>query len=61
MISRADMNFDPMTGVALFAPQAIDRLLGDIDRHLGIPKEQAISYDAMKDLRMSVLQQRTTR
>lgn len=61
VISREDMNFDPRTGVSLFAPQAIDRLLGEIDRHLGIPKEQAISYAAMKDLRMSDLQQRATR
>lgn len=56
VISRSQMETDAATGVPLFTPQAIDRLVAEIDRHLGVPAEPAISYETMKNLRMSDLQ-----
>ncbi|GAA4106905.1 hypothetical protein GCM10023067_01220 [Aminobacter aganoensis] len=56
VILHDEMVLDAKTGVPLFKPLAIDRLLTDIDRHLGLAPEQAIFYEAMKNLSMSELQ-----
>lgn len=53
VISHADMRTHSTTGVPLFTPQAIDQLIMEIDRHLGVDPEQPISYEAMRNLSMS--------
>jgi hypothetical protein len=60
IISRSDMKADPLTGVPLFSPRAIDQLIVDIDFHLGVSKEQAISYGAMESIRMKDLQNQSS-
>lgn len=61
VISHAHMQRDALTGVRLFTPFAIDRLLEEIDDHLGVPKDQAISYAAMKNRSMGNLQHHASR
>ncbi|WP_192255604.1 hypothetical protein [Mesorhizobium caraganae] len=56
VILRQEMSADVETGVPLFMSKAIDRLLAEIDRHLGLEPSDAISYDAMRNLSMAELQ-----
>ncbi len=55
-ITRAEMKRDDRTGAPLFRPSEIDRLMREIDGHLGVPAGETISYADMRALTMADIQ-----
>lgn len=55
-ISRDEMTAETASNIKLFSGAAIDRLLVEIDTHLGLTNDDAIKYETMARLRMTDLQ-----